>query len=253
MCVKIKHFVVFVTIVCFFSCQQKLKTSKITGEKININDSVSEVAAVDTYVAPYRLHINKILDSTLAYNPKAITKTDSPLNTAIGNLMADIVYDAANPIFKKRTGKTIDLVLLNHGGIRAPMPKGAINARTAYQVMPFENTIVVAELSGEKVYELIDYLVKRKRAHPISKLKLILNPDYTLNNATIKGVPIVKNRTYHVATSNYLLTGGDNMDFFLNPIRVTETDYLIRNAMIDYFEKVDTIIAKHDDRFSIKQ
>jgi len=56
-------------------------------------------------------------------------------------------------------------------------------------------------------------------------------------------------RTYNVATSDYLVSGGDNMGFFKNNTSVTNTDYLIRNAMIDYFKKVDTLAPKVDNRF----
>jgi len=39
------------------------------------------------------------------------------------------------------------------------------------------------------------------------------------------------------------------MAFFNNPVNLYKTDYKIRNAMIDYFKKIDTIKAKIDDRY----
>ena len=39
------------------------------------------------------------------------------------------------------------------------------------------------------------------------------------------------------------------MGFFKNMIDATDTEYLIRNAMIDYFKKVDTLNPVVDDRF----
>jgi hypothetical protein len=52
-----------------------------------------------------------------------------------------------------------------------------------------------------------------------------------------------------VATSDYLVTGGDNMTFFTEALSKTETDYKIRNAIIDYFSKVDTLTPKVDLRY----
>ena len=46
--------------------------------------------------------------------------------------MADDVYDEANPVFKSKTAKNIDMVLLNHGGIRSVLSKGNITKRTAF-------------------------------------------------------------------------------------------------------------------------
>ena len=91
-----------------------------------------------------------------------MVKSDGDLNTAIGNLMADVVMEQAGPVFKSRTGNEIDMVLLNHGGIRSGLNKGNISTRSAYALMPFENEIVVAELSGEKIKEMLTYLERAK-------------------------------------------------------------------------------------------
>ena len=90
------------------------------------------------------------------------------------------VYSEANPIFKSKTGKDIDMVILNHGGIRSIISKGNITTRTAYQLMPFENSIVVVALKGSQIDSLTNYLRLRERAHPISKLKLIVNKDFDI-------------------------------------------------------------------------
>jgi 2',3'-cyclic-nucleotide 2'-phosphodiesterase (5'-nucleotidase family) len=247
---KIKQFVVFVTCVFVFSCkQQPLTTSKIEGVQINIHDSITAVKEIEDFVKPYREHIEKSLDSTLCYSISTLSKNDGELNTAIGNLMADIVFEQTNPILESRTGNLLDMVMLNHGGIRAIISKGNITTRTAYEVMPFENKIVVLELTAEKIMELVNYLATSRRAHPISGIQLTLNNDYSVNNVLVQGKPIDKNKTYFVATSDYLMNGGDRMNFFKNAESVTEIDYLIRKAMIDYFTKVDTINPVIDNRF----
>ncbi len=95
------------------------------------------------FVTPYRERMNTILDSVLAYAPKDLVKTDGKLNTSEGNLMADILLQQAQPIFKLRTGHQTDVALLNYGGIRNVISAGPVTARTAFEVMPFENSIVV--------------------------------------------------------------------------------------------------------------
>ncbi|PCJ94046.1 MAG: hypothetical protein COA50_12865 [Flavobacteriaceae bacterium] len=247
---KIKHFVVFVTIILFLSCQKKNYTlTKIDGTQIKLNDSIKNLTSIDSFIAPYQNRINKILDSSLAYAPKVITKEEGQYNTTAGNLMADIIYTQASPIFNSRTGKEIDFVLLNHGGIRSIISKGNVTARTAYQVMPFENAIVVVELNGKSVRELVSFLILSGRPHPISGLQVVLNSDDSLQSVNINKKPFDEERTYFVATSSYLLNGGDQMNFFKDHLSVTELDYMIRNAMIDYFKKVDTVAPVIDDRF----
>ena len=163
--------------------------------------------------------------------------------------MADVVYDRANPVFKSRTGHDIDMVLLNHGGIRSSISKGNVTIKTAYRVMPFENSIVIVELKGHQIGDLVSYLIKSKVAHPISKIKLTIDKDYNLIDYKIKGNKVESEKTYYVATNDYLYYGGDGMTFFKPSDSLYVLNYKIRNALIDTFIEKDTIDPIIDDRF----
>lgn len=233
-----------------FSCKQENQhLTRIEGKQIAITDSLETDASIEAFVKPYRDHINKDLDSVISYAEATYTKSDGELNTAIGNLFADVIYEQSNPVFKKRTGKDIDMVLVNHGGIRSIISKGDITTRTAFEIMPFENSVVVAAIKGSQVNDLVDYLVAAKRAHPISKLKLTVDKDYQLVAASINNTPIDTSRIYYVATNDYLYNGGDGMDFFKPSDSLYILNYKIRNALLDYFKKTDTIHPVIDDRF----
>ena len=244
-----KHFYLFFCLALLGSCKSDIHLDKIEGKQINISDSLSIDQSVEDFIKPYREHVNQNLDSVLAYAVETYSKKDGEFNTAIGNMMADAVYEQSNPIFKKRTGEDIDFVLLNHGGIRAIISKGNVTTRTAYEVMPFENSTVVTTLKGQQVKELIDYLVNAKRAHPISKLNIVMDTDGNLKSATLRGEPLDFSKTYHVATNDYLFNGGDRMDFFKTNDSLYVLDYKIRNVLIDYFKRTDTLNPVIDDRF----
>lgn len=245
---KSLFFILFITAI--FSCKQETQhLTRIEGKQISISDSLETDLEIETYIKPYRLHVNKELDSVLAYAVETYSKSDGELNTAIGNLFADIIYEQSNPVFYKRTGKNIDMVLVNHGGIRAIISKGNVTTRTAYEIMPFENSVVVAAIYGTQVNKLIDYLIKAKRAHPISKLKLVVNKDFDLVEATINNIAIDTSKIYYVATNDYLYSGGDGMNFFQPNDSLYVLNYKIRNTLLDYFTKVDTINPVIDDRF----
>ncbi|MGJ8593695.1 MAG: 5'-nucleotidase C-terminal domain-containing protein [Aquaticitalea sp.] len=231
------------------SCKTSVSYDKIEGKQIAITDTLQTDPTVEAYIKPYREYVNKNLDSVLSYAVETYSKSDGKLNTALGNFIADAMYEQSNPVFKKRSGQDIDFALLNHGGIRAIISKGNITTRTAYEVMPFENAIVVAKLQGEQVKEMLDYLVEAKRAHPISKLQIIMDENDQLKEAKINGQLIDYNKTYNVLTNDYLFNGGDGMDFFKKRDTVYVLDYKIRNAMIDYFTKTDTIRPVIDNRF----
>lgn len=247
---KIQHFVIIITILFGFSCRDKqVHLSEIQGTQIPVESSSDVSEPIESFMEPYRSHVNKVLDDPLAYAPTTISKNDGRYNSSAGNLMADIVMEQAGPVFKSRTGKDIDFVVLNHGGIRSVISKGNVTTRTAYEVMPFENTVVVLELQGKAVRELVSFLIGSKRPHPISGIQIVLDSKGDLESVSIGGKPFDERRSYYVATSNYLATGGDNMSFFSSGTTSVDLQYLIRNTMVDYFKKTDTLRTGVDDRF----
>lgn len=247
---KLKQIVTFITFCFLLSCNQgKGPLSKVAGKQIKIDTSINAVDSIETFVAPFKNRINQVLDSTLAYAPKPLLLDDGNRNTSMGNFMADIVFKETHPIFKSKMDKELDFVVLNRGGIRSIISKGDVTARNAYQVMPFENYISVVELSGTAVRNLISFLSTSERAHPISGMQIILDKKGGLESVSIQGSPFDENRNYYIATSDYLVQGGPSIGFFDDIISTTDTGYLLRNAIIDHFKKIDSVKAEVDDRF----
>jgi len=244
--------VIITLFLLFFSIESCETKYILSGNKIEINNTIENDNEIIDFITPYKNKVDKQMDSILAYSPVDYDKKNGLLNTAIGNMMADVTLNLSNPVYKARTNKNIDFVLLNHGGIRSMISKGDITFRTAYKVMPFENSVVVCELKGRDVYELINYLTLSKKAHPISGINIILDKNYNLLDAKINDKNIDENEIYAVATSDYLLNGGDKMTFFSKSKKNTTLDYKIRNVLIDYFKEVDTVNFKIDNRFIIK-
>lgn len=243
--------ILFLLLLSLASCKSGdvYTAQKIEGKQLQISDSIPANDSIAAFIKPYKENIDREMNTVLAFTPLDLTKTDGELNTAIGNMMADAVMELASPIFKQRTGEDIDIVLLNFGGIRSAISKGDITTRTAYQVMPFENEVVVAHLKGSVVNEMVNYLVDAGSAHPLAGIQLELTDANVIKKVLVQGKTIGENEIYHVATNDYLLQGGDNMVFFSKAEGVTPLDYKIRNVLIDYFTQKDTIAPVRDQRF----
>jgi 2',3'-cyclic-nucleotide 2'-phosphodiesterase (5'-nucleotidase family) len=244
-----KIIISFFTIILIFSCKNEPQhLVKIKGEQLPITEEITPTKAIETIIEPFKDKVEKEMNIVLSFTPKNINRYDGKLESSLGNLMADLCQERANPIFNSITGKNIDFTMFNFGGIRAGISKGNITTRNAFQLMPFENNLVVVELSYDKITELVTYLINEKRAHPLSKhINLVITKKgYDLK---IKNINIDSSKTYYVLTSDYLQKGGDNMNFFKNPVNLYNTDYKVRNAIIDYFKEMDTITIKLDGRF----
>jgi 2',3'-cyclic-nucleotide 2'-phosphodiesterase (5'-nucleotidase family) len=244
-----KALLVFALLLFFVGCEKKiLYLVKTTAETIRIDSSIAENPAYKKRIAPYKNKMIAEINTVISYAPKNINRTDGEMQSSLGNLLADLCYERANVIFKERTGKEIDFSMFNYGGIRASISKGTVTNRNPFELMPFENSLVVVELSGKKIAELVDYFIKNKSAHPLSKnIELVINTNTTYQ-LKINNQKFDPTKNYFVLTSDYLQSGGDKMDFFKNPISLFKTDYKMRHAIIDEFKSLDTLRTSLDNR-----
>jgi len=232
---KQNYFSLFIAIIILFSCKKTdSHLTKITAKTITIDNSYQPNADVSELIAPYKNKLQAEMEEVLCYAPKKLVKNDGEL-----------------PIFKKLTNSSIDFVMFNSGGIRSIIPAGNVTKERAFKIMPFENELLVTTLSGEKVIELINYFMDRKRPHPLSKnVELVIDgDDFSLK---INGKPFDKTKSYNVMTNDYLYNGGSRMLFFKNPEKLTVLNMKLRDAIIAYFKKVDTLKSTIDNRVIVK-
>jgi 2',3'-cyclic-nucleotide 2'-phosphodiesterase (5'-nucleotidase family) len=257
--VVLKHFVLLLTFTLVISCaEKKYAVTKIEGREIGITDKNPEVAGssaseqskhIENFIKPYRDKIDEDLNKVLANAPETLDKSGE-WQTPMGNFLADITFDKSNTVFQMREKKSLDICLLNHGGIRSIIPKGNVTARTAYEVMPFENSAIVIGLKSEQVLEMIHYIISEKKPHPLKGLTFTIDKANQPKNILVNGKSLDNTKIYYVVTSDYLSNGGDNMVFFKKGVEQYDLSYKLRNIIIDYFKENKTITANKDIRIT---
>ena len=248
--VVLKQFVLILTFALLLSCGgKKYFVTKIEGKKISIENSVTESTEIENFVKPYRESIDKDLSQVLSFAPETLDKTGT-WQTPIGNFLSDITLEKTQPIFEKRENKSIDICLLNHGGIRSIIPSGNVTARTAYEIMPFENTTIVVGLKAEQIEEIVSYIISEKKPHPLSGMSFTIDKNNNPTSILVNNKPLEKNKIYYVVTSDYLVNGGDNMTFFQKGVEKYNLDYKLRNVLIDYFKTNKEIKANTNIRIN---
>lgn len=245
---------VFVCLTLLTGCAAKsFVNDRIDTRYTEINASLPSNGSIDDFLKPYREHIDKDLSKILAYNPQNLDRTEGRWQNSMTNFYADAIYETGNPVFEQRTGKKIDFCLLNYGGIRSSIPKGPITTRTAFDIMPFENSAVVLGLKGETVYEMASYILENKTAHPLSGIEIHADKNtLAVKDIKIGNRSIDKQRTYYVITNDYLAKGGDKMNFFLKATSSDILDYKLRNMFIAYFTRIDTLTPSQTPRIILE-
>ncbi|MDT8412878.1 MAG: 5'-nucleotidase C-terminal domain-containing protein [Vicingaceae bacterium] len=222
----IKKVVAAVFTVFLLACHPAVY-EKTKDTSINIIETTTAHQQATVLISPFKDSLEKVMNEVLVLSAEEFPKEKGKPETKLGNLVVDLSMEIANKMFDGN----IDFCLLNFGGLRTSLPKGEITRGKIFELMPFENELVVVTLSETNFLELMKYL-KTVSAQPISRLSF----DFTINfEDEIKNLFSQEGISeINVLTSDYLANGGDNMTFFLNPINYEKVGIKLRDAIIQY-------------------
>lgn len=151
---------------------------------------------------------------------------------AIGNLIVDCLMRAAS----EATGLKVDVGLTNYGGIREDMPAGDVILDDIISMLPFKNYLVVVSYRGEDLVRLFDKMAER-RLQVLGGVEVTVR-DRKVVDLKVGGEEVDKDRIYHLATTDFLLTGGDNVFAAADALDIQMTDELIREGMLRYLREL---------------
>jgi 2',3'-cyclic-nucleotide 2'-phosphodiesterase (5'-nucleotidase family) len=126
-----------------------------------------------------------------------------------------------------------DVALLNRRGVRQSLPKGPIDKAAVWDLIPFENEVVVAKVKGDKLLAAMENVEARAAG---------IKPKGD-GFVDAKGAPIDAAKTYTVATLDYLYLGGDGFKLLEADPNATQTKTSWQQALIDW-----TAAKKSDEK-----
>lgn len=217
-----------------------------TQKNISINKELKDDEGFAKFIEPYTLKLNKEMNQKISYTQVNLTKEGD--NSNLGNLLADYTFDGADVWTKANLNKNVDAALINIGGIRTTIGKGDILLKNVFEVMPFENEVIIVKMKGSDLQGLFDYYAKTQVNNPVSHLYIETN-NGQLTKTLINGKVVDPTKDYYIATSDYLALGGDNMKFFSKGESIP-TGIKLRDLFIDYFKKNTEINPKEDIRLN---
>lgn len=184
-------------------------------------------SSVVKFLQPYSDSVNHSMNMVIAQLANDLEKKQ-PEGT-LGNLMVDAVKIMA----EKKYATIIDIALVNNGGIRLTSLKaGPITKGKVFELMPFDNILVLQKLNGKVLKELLDHIAGRG-GWPVAGMTMKINNGKAVD-VLINGSPIDENKIYTIAHSDYTANGGDDCTM-LRAIPQINNGYLIRDAILDYF------------------
>lgn len=225
----LKHIYIIAFIGLLISCSPSFAPSG-TGQYIPVSDEVSIKSEIEEFLTPYRAALEAEMNVVIGLSEQELTK-EGIGESALGNLITDFQKRFA----EEALGYTIDISIMNNGGIRNTLPKGEIRLGTIYEISPFDNYLQVLEIDAKSIEDLVLYAA-RGRNLGISGLTYKVS-NGTIQELKINGQAIDPNRSYLIAANDYIANGGDNMNFLVPLKRLEETDTVLRDILINQIKK----------------
>ncbi|GHA71593.1 5'-nucleotidase C-terminal domain-containing protein [Pontibacter akesuensis] len=226
---------VLLLVLSLASCQRPWVASPAPGTNtdVPVDSTITADPQMEARIAPYRQQVIAKMSEVVGTAPVALSKGD--YESPLGNFVVDLQLAQAEPLY----GKPIDLSLTTNGGLRMPLPAGEITTGNVFELMPFENELLVLTLKGETVQQLFDYAAARKNA-PIG------NATYTVavgkaKDIKIAGKPFDPRQTYTLVTSNYLAGGGDDLNMLKDAVKTETVGLLLRDAILQQIRHYTSI------------
>ncbi|MBS1637923.1 MAG: 5'-nucleotidase C-terminal domain-containing protein [Bacteroidetes bacterium] len=225
---RLRYLILFSAFISVFACRHKLVVSSVSETHYSIDQNAVDSSLYKS-IAPYKQSLEKEMSQVLIQSEGAFTKGDG--ENSLGNFAADAILFET----KKWLGKDsamADVVILNKGGLRNSLPKGNITVNHMFELMPFENEVVLLKLSAEQ-FSVMIHKMAEKGAVPMAGIRMLVNNN-TPAETYVHGEPYNPTKPYYVITSDYLANGGDSYSFFSNPLERKATGIKVRDMFINY-------------------
>lgn len=201
-----------------------------SGVRYAEDSDVAQVAQVLMEVQPKMAGLKQVIGHSARMMMNDRDNPDLPL----GNLFADIMRAYGSKYF----GVPMDFAMCNFGGIRVPMPEGAVTLEDISSMFPFKNYMCYCKVRGNNLKLLFEQLAGTKAFQPISGATVRVKA-HELESALVGGQPIDPDRLYHVTTIDFLLDGGDGIRLGALSEEVQLTHVLLKDVMLDYVQSME--------------
>jgi len=163
-------------------------------------------------------------------------------STPSGNLIAGLIRVAAGA----------DIGLTNKGGIRSSLQTGPITRRQVFELLPFENTVVAFDLTGEELREVLRVGLETGR----SPMEIdggtysysVVQGQRVLRDVLVAGSPLQPEQAYRVATNSFVAQGGDGHRLLAAKEPVFEGGKLLRDLLLERLKETGKVLLDDDKR-----
>lgn len=230
----------FLILFALTACKSSLSVKNTNLQNISVNSETATSTKIEQLIEPYKLQIDQTMKKVIGQSAKELRCERTDLESPLGNFIVDLMLYQTAKVYNQ----TIDMCIVNNGGLRVPINAGDITVGNIFELMPFDNEVMMATMTGTELMELFAYEAKYRKTS-FSNTELRYTEEGQLVSAKIGGKDVEPTRIYKVLSYDYLLNGGDAMTFFATikkePIGIT-----VRTMIINHIEELQRKGQKAD-------
>jgi len=217
-----------------WACQPRT-APLIATQDANVAISSSSTEAdkqMAEFIQPFRDSLANQMNRVVTVLPQVLTHSRNNPHTRMGPWLCDILLQEGKEVFPSIP---IDGALYNPGGIRSPRLGDTVTVGNIFEILPFDNTLVLLEIKGELLQKWVDHTISRG-GWPLSRGLKVYVSEKGGNQILLHNQPIKEKSTFRILTNDYVANGGDNCAF-LKGTKVAESKRMIREIVIHHFDK----------------
>lgn len=225
--------VILLPALVLFACKTSSRTVLVPEYQLfTIDESYANDSLTETAIVPYREQLEQAMDIVIGHSTKRLTEKE--VESLLGNFVADAILEQS----RLHYSGTIHLSVINNGGLRAPIPEGPVKISNIYELMPFENILYILELNTDQTRALFDLLARDKRLAVANSVVIVQDSKPT--KIFIDGGPFKEDRSYVLAVSDYLASGGGGMEFLKEAKVLEKVNIKIRDLIVDQIKLLES-------------
>jgi 2',3'-cyclic-nucleotide 2'-phosphodiesterase (5'-nucleotidase family) len=247
---KLKEILItlFFAVLVSACAEHKLIISEMSGSKIPLGratDQLADKGFVD-FLAPYKAQLDEKMNEVIG-----IAAENMPVH-APESLLSNFSADACRQVASEYLKAPVDIAVVNIKGLRTNIPAGEIKVSKVFELMPFENELVLVWLKGNELAVLLQFFASIG-GEGVSGMSMGIKSGVA-KDILIGGKALEPEKIYVIATNDYLVEGNDGMTQLTRHEKRVDTGIKIREMLIEYIRKEtakgNNITSKLDGRIT---
>ncbi len=211
-------------------------------------DEIAPEPKVQNTVDGYQAELDEALGGTVGEATTPILRGATRVEESE---MGNFVTDAMRTYLPE-----VNVALTNAGGLRADIDAGPITLQEVYGVLPFNNTLVLLDLTGDQLRQVLEEgAASRFGTVQVSGLTWSFDPGAPfgsrVTSVAVNGTPLDPAATYRVATNNFMASGGDEFTTLTRGTNVVDTGINLVETVVRYLEESSPVDPLVEGRLTL--